>query len=276
MTRILFFSGSMVACLFACSGNEETQVDLRNGSLPQYGDSMYVEGLNNALRPGDFSEPDVYVSSDTNQCFVILNDGTFHGDEVNEKDLGGVWYGIFADNGTYFMEETTVKTKRVNDAVLDAEGEATGWKITTAHPDDALILLKGKGLRNRDFEAIEFKKEVYPGDTIQFDFKGKNYWIFATGSTDDLDGRSVENYKLFMMTEKQGELISQLLVSHDNFDDAMCSVLFIGDIDSDGIPDLILDNSRHYNSDNPTLYLSGDAGENSLLRIVGWHYAVGC
>ncbi len=53
-------------------------------------------------------------------------------------------------------------------------------------------------------------------------------------------------------------------------------VLFAGDLDGDGFPDLIIDTINHYNGSRPTLYLSKPARGNDLLKIMGWHVSVGC
>ena len=66
------------------------------------------------------------------------------------------------------------------------------------------------------------------------------------------------------------------MVSIPNFDDALTSLLFVGDIDGDDIPDLIIDTTSDYNAEVPTLYLSRPAKSGDLLKVMGMHGSTGC
>jgi hypothetical protein len=59
-------------------------------------------------------------------------------------------------------------------------------------------------------------------------------------------------------------------------DDATPALLFAGDLDRDGVLDLLLDTTDHYNLSRPTLFLSSQAGTGELLREVARFVAVGC
>ena len=48
----------------------------------------------------------------------------------------------------------------------------------------------------------------------------------------------------------------------------MTEILWIGDLDADGMPDMIIDMSPKYSYSNPTLFLSSKADEGNLLKLV--------
>ena len=56
----------------------------------------------------------------------------------------------------------------------------------------------------------------------------------------------------------------------------MTSIIFSGDIDGDGLLDLVIDLSNHYNVSNPALFLSKPATSDNAVKLVGQHLRVGC
>lgn len=163
----------------------------------------------------------------------------------------------------------------MKDPILDEEGEKTGWEIATTNAEKPLILMAGLDfLTEREIKSIQLPaKEIFPGDTIAFDYLGRRYILFATGVKRQSD---ILNYKLYLMADKEAQTITQLLVAQPAFDDEMTDIIFAGDIDGDQFPDLIIDTSGHYNATEPTLYLSRPAESTQLLKIAGQHTSVGC
>ncbi|MBI3133840.1 MAG: hypothetical protein HYZ14_04115 [Bacteroidetes bacterium] len=226
--------------------------------------------------------PQTYSATDTNQYIKLISTGTFHSDELWDGVEQETWYGIYHDAGAYFVEETAIRAARVNDPIVDeTENERTGWEISDSHPGASLALISGLEFSESNLPHVTAPdQELIPGDSLTFSFGDVNYALFASGTkittADNPEYNQVENYKLFLSGTKDGETVTQLLVEHTNFDESMVNVLLIADLDKDGIPDMLLNNTRHYNVTNPTLYLSSGAGKNTLLQIVGWHYTTGC
>jgi hypothetical protein len=263
----------MMLITVSCNNTDTEQP----GAEPQPADTSMQFTQTTPLE--NVAPPDSYVTIDTNESVRILNATTYHGDELEEAVDQQSWIGLYVDKPHYFLEETTVHAERVNDPIVDTdENDKTGWEISDTHPAENLILMRGLSVETGEVIHSRLSAhEVLPGDTITFVLEGKSFELFATGNNVDQGGYStVENYKLFLRGEKNGKTVTQLLVAHDNFDDAMVSVIFAGDIDRDHFPDFLMDNARHYNANNPTLYLSSGVATNALVQIVGWHYSVGC
>lgn len=211
----------------------------------------------------------------------ILTVGTFHGDEVWDDADKGKWFGLFQGKTGFYIAETKLKTKRIHDEVLD-ENENTGWDVQTIHKDTALILIEGlNSLTPHNVQqAVLSKEQILPGDTLRINYLGIDYTIFATGGKkkvhDDSEWFDVWNYKLYLTALIKGKQHKSLLVAQPNFDDQMIRLIFAGDIDEDGILDLIIDTSRHYNATSPTIYLSKPAYNGEVVKPIGGHTSVGC
>ena len=212
----------------------------------------------------------------------ILFAGTFHADEVEENAEHLPWLGLFADeNGAFVLAETKIIAQRVVDGLLDDEekGEKTGWEITTESGQHPTMLISGGNFDPGKVEAVELPATIYPGDSVEFDFGGVQYLLYATGSTyvDSLAGMTrVSEYNLYVVrADKTGSRRSSL-VSHASFDDAMTSILWAGDVDRDGYMDFLIDMSSHYNQRLPTLFLSSPAQDDQVVVRVAEHSSVGC
>ena len=91
-----------------------------------------------------------------------------------------------------------------------------------------------------------------------------------------------KGYKIEAMTETHclehsSKRATQVLFQSDEeFDCAIPTLLWVGDLDRDGKPDLLIDLHRHYNVFLPTLFLSSEAGQGGILKQVASIRSVGC
>nr|WP_322623770.1 hypothetical protein [uncultured Flavobacterium sp.] len=204
----------------------------------------------------------------------ILSEGFFHGDEVWDYAADMKWFGLFSGKDGYYIANTEITVKNVNDPVLDeTENDKTGKEVKASVKDTALVLISGSEfITPHKVQSFAPKKtELLPNEKVEFSFKGKNYRIYAK-SKDYSHGKEIVNYKLYITDGTATTLLTAL----PQFDDTMVQILFIGDIDGDDIPDLLLDNTSHYNVSSPTLYLSKPADEKELVKPVSIHTSVGC
>ena len=212
----------------------------------------------------------------------ILFAGTFHGDEVKENIEELSWLGLFVDDdGGFLLTETKIVAQRVVDGLIDdaENSEKTGWEIGTETGQHPTILVTGGDFTEGKVETGQIPVAIYPGDSVQLDFKGVHYLLYATGLNviDSAAGvNHVSEYNLFVVRTHNGKSAHTSLVSHSSFDDAMTSILWSGDIDRDGYIDFVIDTSRHYNQRLPTLFLSKPAKKNQVVVPVAEHSSVGC
>lgn len=209
----------------------------------------------------------------------LLTAGVYHSDEVDSALLAQPWLGLFKGINGYYLKPARIHAERVEDAVLDEDGQKTGWEITTGGADSSVVLLSGvEGLQKGAVDVIALpKKQLLPEEEVVFSFNGKSYRLYAIGDKKEADGEAIiNNYKLFLQYKVDGKNHSQLLVSHPKLDEAMAQLLFAGYLNRDGLPDLLLDTTWHYNAMVPTLYLSKAGGRGALLQVVALHMSVGC
>ena len=213
----------------------------------------------------------------------VLTVGNFHSDEVWKNANKEKWLGLFRNKTGFYVAESKLIINRVHDEIVDDnELDKTGWEIKTFNDDTCLILMSPNPFVKE--KAIEHlilpKNQVYPGDTVTFQFLGLEYKLFATGgkkkAQEDPSAFEVWNYKLYLTTTIKGQQHKSLLVAQPNFEEQMITIIFSGDIDGDGILDLIIDTSRHYDAESPTIYLSKPANSEDVVKPVGGHTTVGC
>jgi hypothetical protein len=206
----------------------------------------------------------------------ILNADDYHGDEVKRKERSGKWMGLFKSDTGYYVGATTIDIYHVKDEIVDDDdNKETGWRVITEVSDTALLLISGvDSLYNHVVKRIELKKnELYPKDSVTFVYDSVAYSLYATGDTTHT---GIYNYRLFIKATVKGEQKVQLLTAQRSLDATMINILFIGDIDGDHVPDMIINTSNHYNMYLPTLYLSKPATGQQLLKPVGRRRSVGC
>lgn len=209
----------------------------------------------------------------------ILEEGVFHDDEITESMTQLQWLGLLKRNQSYFLAPTTCRFDRVHDEILDDDGAKTAWQVSVAQGDTALILLEKKAFLNPvEVRAFSVPEYVYPGESVTIKDGDNTYTLEATGNreTSQANQEQVSNYALKVLATVQGEERKSLLVSVPYFDDNMVRVLFVGDIDGDGLLDFLLDTSHHYNLRSPTLYLSSQAAPGEIVKPVGILKSVGC
>lgn len=241
----------------------DTAVVVKAAPLPDVNDNMITDTMAFPTY-GDTSFPG-----------KVLTTGVFHQGEVEDNVPARSWFGVFKSaEGGYYIDTTRVMARHIED-IGDEGGKPTGWEVTTANSDTSLMLISGFSyLTKRSIESVIPERTLLiPGDTMAFDYKGARYRLYATGL---IKGEEYYNYKLYLTADKLGHRITQLLLAQPQSGRANCPIFFIGDIDGDRFPDLMLDAACHENVEMPTLYLSKPADRHQLLLIAGKQNRVGC
>lgn len=218
-----------------------------------------------------------YISENANPTFKlqILKTQVYHSKEITDEIAkSSSWLGLFMNNEKeYYIDSATVQYKKVPNPIDETENDI---EIYTVNSDSNIILfnqIKGFSKRSRVVNA-NIQEYIEPNSVVALQYLGKEYSLEAKGWLGE--GGHDMDYTLTLTSVINGQKISQLLVSYSHVNETHIKIIFGGDIDNDGILDLIIDTSNHYNVTQPTLYLSSlKNGGDSLLGIAGLMRSLG-
>ena len=221
---------------------------------------------------------------DPNSSIKMLRPGFFHNEEIFDGAQKEVWYGLFVDKKKlHYVKKVNIAIEQVHDEIMDDKNEKTGWKISIKETDQCLALIAGielKGYARATYPLEKEDKQLFPGDSLHIDLDDDlpTSNLYGTGIGNRVSEDFVEafNYKLVYETKVDNELLSQILIAKNNFDDNFTQILYVGYLDDDELLDFIIDSSRHYNVMQPTLYLSSKAKKGKLVECVAMLTTTGC
>ncbi|MFZ4762200.1 MAG: hypothetical protein ACOYK8_05250 [Alphaproteobacteria bacterium] len=205
----------------------------------------------------------------------ILQNSIYHQDEVEDVKNGESWIAIIESNGKYTAKQVTISVKTVKDEVIDPEkGPFTGKEIIS-DPATAFLI---KGIAIKTGTPIK----AYPIDTSSIE-GGKSIEIKGGLSTVKLLGKSKihlkgdgyetnDAYQLIGIVDNQ----EFTLVAPTTLDDSFPQLIWAGDLNNDGQPDLLIDTTNHYNVSNPTLFLSKVSKDKITYHKVAERRSTGC
>jgi hypothetical protein len=191
-------------------------------------------------------------------------------ESIDSLDLDSEWWGLFdKGEGKWRLEKTKIQSIAVHNPMVDEEGEMSSFEITTSKKEAYLLLWSNLDfLAERDVEQIKIEKnEIYPGEDIEFQFHRADYRIYAFG--EDGEFGDIKNYELRISKNAGQHEPDQLITDHQYFDGTMLSILFVGDIDGDKIPDMIIEDSHKYSYSKPVLFLSRPTSESRIFIKIG-------
>ncbi len=205
----------------------------------------------------------------------LLLSGSFHGDEVSAKS-GESWFALIKKENTYIIEKKIIEISLVFDAVLDKdESKKTGKKVSIASELNPIALLKDiDGVSEGEVATLKNLSGVLkPGFHKKFNFKQKNFVLKVSAQKvkEESGYEYFKSYKLSLSSKGKSQAL--LDMPHIDMDAGFPSVIWAGDIDSDGELDLLMSTSNHYNVTETTLFLSK---KGSLEKQAVVFRAVGC
>ena len=215
--------------------------------------------------------------------------GSFHEGEAVARH-GERWLALRMRPGGAELLTTRIAVKRVHDALLDGEGEATGEAVSAIGLEDVTMLLRGPGLKPGDVVVAETVAAGGDGDAPNHRLRlGQRQYRLGTHCVAVAANDSAGQSTYACTIELNDGTHRQSLVALSGYrskatddpriqlgDDASPHLVFAGDLDRDGRLDLIFDTTDHYNLSRPVLFLSSAAGKGELVRAVATHDAVGC
>jgi hypothetical protein len=178
---------------------------------------------------------------------------------VDTEEWNTEFIGLFNENGKFHLKPTSIYfEKGFNDCLSDSV-------IYLVPNDENCIFLFSffTGYNTSPIETVNEGKaiEMMPDTYFNFIYNNIEYTFQANGEMDD---GNIKNYTLsFCKTDCQTK---QNLVTRNLIESTIVSILFIGDLDGDGKPDIILDASHHYEYKKILLFLSSTKENNELLH----------
>lgn len=272
---ILFLALSMAACN---NSPDQSQADKTDHTHLLETDTSLVEAPDSATQPTDdelqhYAPDTTDLSPEPNTAAKIMIEGRFHKHEVWQGAEEKSWMALVQEDSVFRLLPSHLQVSPFFDPVYDKGRQVrSGREVRGELPNTLLFMTGIAKLQPTEVDTVSYPSQVIlPNTAIDLRFKGKTYTLAASGDSIQQEGSesySVQNYKWTVTGSKNGRRISQELAADENFESAIYSLLWVGDLDRDGIPDLVADLSNHYNSSKITLFLSSTAEKGKLYRKV--------
>lgn len=201
----------------------------------------------------------------------LLQTGDFHSEEVPYRS-GEKWLGLFRVNGSYQLIETTIRKTLSKGGLFDTN-------VSTSTPHEAILLLRDAkdlqpGKVDTEFDS-KFDENNF-GNLMEplpkgFGMHG-SFWHLRV---ENLDSNGSATNGTALVLDQSGYDSQVLRYLPNGCDDCSWSVEWVGDLNRDGNLDFLIDLSGHYNSSEPTLFLSTSDGKKIVKVFAGFH-GVGC
>ena len=177
------------------------------------------------------------------------------------------YLGLFKNEESYFLKPTRIKVetsydKCSGDSIFETKAVSSG---------ECLFLLWG--LPQYSSNAIQthyiadHRRFVPPNKNYIFSFSKEHYAFRGYGES---VGNSVNNYKLKLINETLNR--EQILIDEEYLDDSKVDILFIGDLDGDDKPDIIINAPPSKDTRNVMLFLSSYAEKGELVHCVSQQF----
>lgn len=195
---------------------------------------------------------------------------------VKEKD----WYEIYKDvnTGKWHIGKAELKITYGRDECVGEEVMI----IKSQHEDAALFFTPFEGLSENPVTVLE-DKMLFPEHTVSFNFNGKKYLLSPMGSCLDEKGQIMTSAELKSKTNEELDNNTKIsgyrlsfgtdensmeLTTIENMEYATPRLVWAGDLNNDGLPDLILNLPDFYESQHLFFFLSDkNDPEKSLKKV---------
>ncbi|MCP5467774.1 MAG: hypothetical protein H7A32_00710 [Deltaproteobacteria bacterium] len=219
-----------------------------------------------------FSTGVIAQLSDHNWKF--LKPGDYHSDEAPHNP-GNNWLALIFINGDWYLKPVKVEVERIEDVVVDQNGEKTGIRIKSKY-DKAIGYFRSAELKqlrpglvkasNQNFleKSFYLEEKTLP---LKIKFNNTEYSLTFKDNRVFLTKGSIST-EISFLGDHNPDTPDDLKGHHTR-------LLWAGDLDRDGFLDLIIENEA-YNTSERCVFLSSIAKSNALLGHFSCHKSVGC
>lgn len=204
---------------------------------------------------------------DSNYAVKLLIPGEFQKKDLNYDANTYQWFALVGNGKTFSIRKFQPE--------MTAAKDASGADVFTVKGHDSLnTILMTSGVELLEKEVIEMKlgnKSFKVGDRLELNYNGKKFVMTADGD-ERKDKKTkknyIENYRLYIAPLKK-EDNKTLLSYHKRVDDVFPKIIFMGDMDNDKKPDLILNNTNSATENHLTLFLTNNSPKGSMYKVMG-------
>ncbi len=239
-------------------------VDTLKQEAPQQSDTLLPVARTLQIDTADLQpEPHTRVK--------ILLPGSFQKKEVWRGAEQKQWLALTFQNGQYRLVPALITVKPVFDPLADRDSLHISGRAVTSDVEDAILFITG--LQSHSASAVDtvaFTVDtLLPGEQLPLTFKNKTYELTAFGDSTTSDStaqNALKNYGWKIAGLKNRRKLTQVLAEDPDFDSAIYVLLWAGDLDNDGIPDLVADLSNTYNKSKISVFLSRNAPTGKIYQ----------
>lgn len=201
--------------------------------------------------------------------------GTGYPKNVKDKD----WFELYKDEktGKWLIDKADLQISYGYDECVGDDIMI----INSKHENAVLFFTNFKGL-NENPETILENKSLLPEHNVSFKFKGNDYMLLPMGSVLDdqqyiipasivremtaqqLEDSRITNYMLSFSANDR----SYNLATIDKIEFTTPKIIWLGDLNGDHLPDMILDLSDFYEAQHFFFYLSDPTDKEEPLKKV--------
>jgi hypothetical protein len=189
------------------------------------------------------------------------------------------WYEIYKDPQTskWIVNKTELKVSYGEDLCAPEEVMI----INSQHEEALLVFTPFEGILKNPETLLE-NKPLLPGMPVNFKMKDKNYSLLASAT--DEEGKTISpeqlsrdsenniyipHIKNFKLSFGSDEIKSYTLIEMESTSDTNPKIIWLGDLNADGLPDMILDLSNDNESLHLYLFLSDKNDHENPLKKIG-------
>jgi hypothetical protein len=213
------------------------------------------------------------LSPEPTTAIKILIEGRFHKQEVWQGAEKKQWMGLVLGDSTFQLQPMRLQVYPFFDPIYDKGKQVkSGREVRGEHANTLLFITGLNQLKAGPVDTVGYPGQVIlPNTALNLRYKDKVYTLEASGDSvqqDGADAYALQNYSWTIKGTRNGKKISQELARDTDFESAIYVLLWVGDLDRDGIPDLLADLSNHYNTSKIVLFLSSKADKGKLYKRV--------
>lgn len=214
---------------------------------------------------------------DLDAKFRILPLGQFHYDEIPSNTKKLKWVALYHNGSESYLKEIKPELTKIFDAVYDGVGQQSAWKISVENSSQCVLLINAKGLEEGTIPSFKVKAKPRPGDTLSFIHETYLHKLYITGLPSSM-AYSIDNYKMMIEIFQKDQVITQNIINYSStttHEEDLPSIIWTGDLDSDGKLDFIIEKPS-YNTSRVELILSTLYHNNEPLKPAAVFQSHGC